>query len=362
MKTLLRKILQPFFYFLYYVPFKKSINVTRDGKPLKLGITAVVAMKNEEYTLPLCLESLIGFADQIVIIDNGSEDSSLEKAKEFKEKFGNKVEIDIIEMPGALLGDCREAGLKATRYQWHLRWDADMVAHTDGPNDMKLLRQKVLKDNTPRAIQLPRINIYGDLKHTMGKISDPGEPILIWFNKDLFYREYGKFDSIRVPFYFKQDKEIKNYYFHCSGLKSDENLIHRFHYFTWREYYNQFNDTSRPKILKDINEFKKVRNQYLFQTNDALSIKYRYMRQLVSQFVKYKEDVYGEYPVILQREMKKTNQRFEVLYKDFKPYIRIDNNDITMQSYSPTEEDIKWNINVFFEKLFSENINKYCND
>ena len=56
-----------------------------------------------------------------------------------------KIEVDILEMPGALLGDCREAGLNATRYQWHLRWDADMVCKTSGEESMIQLREKVLK-------------------------------------------------------------------------------------------------------------------------------------------------------------------------------------------------------------------------
>ena len=81
LKTLIRIILRPFHKILFYDFNKKNINVTRNGKPLKMGISAVVAMKNEEYTLPLCLKSLIGFADQVIIVDNGSEDDSLQLAK-----------------------------------------------------------------------------------------------------------------------------------------------------------------------------------------------------------------------------------------------------------------------------------------
>ena len=116
-KKIYRIITRPIYMFLFYFFQKKNINVSRNGQPLKTGISAVVAMKNEEYTLPFCLESLIGFANQVIIIDNGSEDTSLSLARKFKAEYGNKIEVDIIEMPGALLGDCREAGLKATRYQ-----------------------------------------------------------------------------------------------------------------------------------------------------------------------------------------------------------------------------------------------------
>lgn len=74
LKQIIRSFLSPVLYFFYYKWVKKSYEISRNGKPLKHGITAVVAAKNEDYTIPLCLKSLIGIADQIICIDNGSED------------------------------------------------------------------------------------------------------------------------------------------------------------------------------------------------------------------------------------------------------------------------------------------------
>ena len=96
-KRLFRFIIRPFHKLFFYDFRKKTIDITRDGKPLKMGISAVVAMKNEEYTLPICLNSLIGFADQVIIIDNGSEDNSLSLAKKFKSDNEGQIEVDIIE-------------------------------------------------------------------------------------------------------------------------------------------------------------------------------------------------------------------------------------------------------------------------
>ncbi|MEX0811997.1 MAG: glycosyltransferase family 2 protein [Chitinophagales bacterium] len=353
MKGIARKIIRPFLYYLYYLPFKNRINVSRAGKPLKKGITAVVAMKNEEYTLPFCLQSLVGFADQIVIIDNGSEDASLQKARAFKKEFGNRAEVDILELPGALLGDCREAGLKATRYQWHLRWDADMVAHTDGKNNMRQLREKVLNNSTPRAIQLPRFNINGDLKHCdPNKIVDAGEPILVWFNKQVFYKEYGKFDAIKLPVYFKQLKEKKYYYFHCQGLKSDENLMHRFHYFRWREILNTYSKDKLPSYVFDLDTFKQRRNEYLFETTNPQSLKFRYQRQLVPRFRKFNPENYKlYYPEVLREEMDSGKARFEIIYKDGDPYIRKDYEDTEMLDFIPSKEDLNWSVDQFFKRL-----------
>lgn len=356
LKKIYRFIVRPFYKLFKYSFRKQKVNTTRDGKALLKGISAVVAMKNEEYTLPFCLESLIGFADQIIIIDNGSEDNSLLLAKKFKLEHGNEIEVNIIEMPGALLGDCREAGLKATKYQWHLRWDADMIAHTDGELDMKKLKNKILKDNTPRTLQLPRINLTGDLFHVVkNRDWDPGEPILIWFNQDISYQEFGKFDTIRVPKYFLQIKESTNYYFHCQGLKSDINLIHRFHYFSWREAVNSADKNNLPEHIKTYEAYIKKRNKYLFDTNDPLKIKYRYQRQLVHSFEKIDIEKYGYYPKILRSEIEKVNQRFEILYEEEKPFIRIDRDDEKMISFIPDRTDLEWSIDDFYKKVLSHN-------
>lgn len=355
-KTIYRIITRPIYMFLFYFFQKKNINVSRNGQPLKMGISAVVAMKNEEYTLPFCLESLIGFADQVIIIDNGSEDTSLSLARKFKAEHGNKVEVDIIEMPGALLGDCREAGLKATRYHWHLRWDADMVAHNDGPNNIQSLRNKILKDSRPRTIQLPRINLCGDLFHTQHqKDWDEGEPILIWFNRHICYKEFGKFDTVRVPKYYTQLKEEKNYYFHCQGLKSDTNLIHRFHYFHWRENFNLYNDSNRPEGLQSYERFVDERNLFLFETSDWKKIKYRYQRQCVQDLVKFDKEKFGEYPKVLSSELLKGNQRFMIVYKDDDTFTRIDDLDDEMKNYVPDKDDENWSIDSFIVKISSEN-------
>lgn len=46
-------------------------------------ISACMMVKNEEHTLGRCLESLKGFADEIVVVDTGSTDRTVEIAKQF---------------------------------------------------------------------------------------------------------------------------------------------------------------------------------------------------------------------------------------------------------------------------------------
>jgi glycosyltransferase involved in cell wall biosynthesis len=331
-------------------PFRSVIERSRDGRRLRPGITAVVAARNEAYTIPFALRSLLGFADQIVCIDNGSEDGTIARMEAFKAAFGDRVEVEIISRPGALLGECRETGLGASRYRWHLRWDADMVAKTSGPESMLPLREEILRDDRPRSIQLPRTNLFGDLRHALAHlpIVDPGEPILVGFDRNVRYREYGKFDVIRLPVYFRQTRRAPRYYFHLQGLKSDSNLLHRFHYFEWRRAVN----AGAGPEAGDFEAFKERRNLELFGTNEPHSVKFRFGRQLMYVLVRYEPAVHGDYPEVLTRELEGP-QRFEVVYRNGRPFRRVDHEDPEMAEYEPTRADLEWDPVAFLRRFLT---------
>src|SRR4051812_41560376 len=77
-------------------PARRWIERDRAGKPLQPGITAVVVARDEGYTIPFVLRSLVGFADQIVCIDNGSVDRTLSEMEVFKEKHRDEVSVEIL--------------------------------------------------------------------------------------------------------------------------------------------------------------------------------------------------------------------------------------------------------------------------
>lgn len=335
-------------------PLRGRLEVARDGTPLRPGITAVVAARNEAYTIPFCLRSLVGFVDQIVCIDNGSDDDTLSRMNQFKTECAGRIEVDILSLPGALLGECREAGLSMTRYQWHLRWDADMVAKTSGPESLIPLRLRVLADDRPRAIQLPRTNLFGDLHHALAHLpsEDPGEPILVRFDRNVHYREYGKFDVIRLPLYFRQTRERPRYYFHLQGLKSDANLLHRFHYFEWRRVANAAEGPGGGRSPEDFETFKRQRNLELFGTADERAVRFRFNRQLMYVLVRFDPERYGSYPEVLAEELR-GRQRFEVLYRNGRPFQRLDREDREMAGYEPSRADMEWDAEAFLRRFLT---------
>ena len=54
-------------------------------------ISACMIVKNEEEMLPNCLESIRSWVDEIIIVDTGSTDKTVEIAKSYGAKIYNQV-------------------------------------------------------------------------------------------------------------------------------------------------------------------------------------------------------------------------------------------------------------------------------
>ena len=80
-------------------------------------ISAIVITKNEENMLADCLDSL-DWVDEIVVIDTGSTDNTVEIAKRYKAKVINFTS-------GKSFSDWRNKGLTVAKGEWVLYVDAD---------------------------------------------------------------------------------------------------------------------------------------------------------------------------------------------------------------------------------------------
>jgi len=82
-------------------------------------ISAVILTRNNAETLERTLGSLKAL-DEVVVVDNGSVDATLEIAKAFKR-------VKIIEAPFTTFGKLRNLGADAARNEWILAIDSDEV-------------------------------------------------------------------------------------------------------------------------------------------------------------------------------------------------------------------------------------------
>lgn len=107
-----------------------------EKKPF-LSVSMIV--KNEEKYLRGCLESVIGLADEIVIVDTGSTDSTVAIAKE----YGAKVYF--YEWEGDF-AQARNFALSHTKGEWILYLDADERIHAEAKHHLRPLLQSLPVD------------------------------------------------------------------------------------------------------------------------------------------------------------------------------------------------------------------------
>lgn len=87
---------------------------------MKNKLSVVLAVYNEEENLTCCLNSVQGLADEIVVVDGGSSDKSLEIAK----SYGARV---IITDNPPMFHINKQKALEAASDDWILQLDADEV-------------------------------------------------------------------------------------------------------------------------------------------------------------------------------------------------------------------------------------------
>ncbi len=113
-----------------------------------LTLTVCVIARNEERFIGQCLASIAGLAAQVVVLDTGSTDRTVELAR----AAGAEVH------PFAWVDDfaaARNAALDHARGQWVLMLDAD----EELPPDQHASLREHLADNTAAGFRLPLVNV-----------------------------------------------------------------------------------------------------------------------------------------------------------------------------------------------------------
>ncbi len=83
-------------------------------------ISVVLAVYNEESNLDVCLKSVEGLAEEIVIVDGGSSDKTVEIANKYRAR------VIVTDNPPVFHINKQKA-LEAAKYEWILQLDADEI-------------------------------------------------------------------------------------------------------------------------------------------------------------------------------------------------------------------------------------------
>jgi len=126
-------------------------------------ISAIIITKNEIINIEACLTSLLGFVDEVIIVDSQSSDGTVELA----EKLGAKVH-QTTDWPG--FGPQKNRALDFASYDWVLSIDADERLTPELIAEMKA---KLSHPEDIVCFALPRLSQYcGKFIHHSGWYPD----------------------------------------------------------------------------------------------------------------------------------------------------------------------------------------------
>ena len=134
--------------------------------------SVIIIAKNEEQMIGDCLRSVCQSADEIILVDSGSTDKTMEIAKKYSAR--------IISLPTEKLefAKWRNAGLKAAKGDWVFYLDADERVTPELQKEI----EKAIGDTKYVTYAIPRRNYYlGRKMHYGGAWPD--------YVKRLFFKE-----------------------------------------------------------------------------------------------------------------------------------------------------------------------------
>jgi len=141
---------------------------------MKNEVSLCMIVKNEEFYLTRCLNSIKDIVDEIIIVDTGSSDKTIDIAK----NFGAKV---YYYQWNNNFSEARNESLKFATKNWILILDADDELYTEDQENLKDLLKKKLDENA--IYYFETLNYYGNT------IDD--NSITINLNPRLFINNHG---------------------------------------------------------------------------------------------------------------------------------------------------------------------------
>lgn len=268
----------------------------------------MMRIKNEEDWIEPSVRSIVDFADEIIIVDNGSDDRTIDIIRELESIFETKIKLFI--KPDLNQIDLSNYALSKTSYKYIMRWDGDMVARTSGPFNILHLRDKILKLHRHKyyVIYLSHIQLTGDLLH-----QDPEEEIheenyLHTYSNKAKYIFSGKFESLKVPKYYHIIKIKYHFSFHIN-VKPARRMFQKRYWLRWlaENDYQEY-----PTLEKYIN--KKFREEY--KSNNISDIEKNEFTNIITKLIPYNYEKFGEYPDLVIPYIGKS--RYKIIYHNGK--------------------------------------------
>lgn len=282
-------------------------------KKRKNGISVLLATQNTEKTVELSIKSFIDFADEIIAVDNGSKDKTVEIVSNLEKELPELKFYNAPELPD--LYHNRQYALEHSNYNGICRFDADFIAYTEGEYDIKDLREKILNTKSsirPISFGFIGVNLMYDYTHTgiSNEMRPKGvktyvPPTITSLNYRIYqyfpgmkFTRLGRWEGVRFQRYLKHVKLEKPYWFHCE-IKSDMDYFYRSERTNWRESGDFKKYPTLDSYVRSI-----IKGKY--GTDDIEEACELYMQKDFYPYLKiYEPEKHYPYPKLIEDEMRK---------------------------------------------------------
>jgi glycosyltransferase involved in cell wall biosynthesis len=131
----------------------------------KEGISFIVPVKDDERWIKPCILSIESVADEIIVVDSSVEDNTTKIVESLAEHNGKIKHIRFYWQGANAFALSCHIGLVSANYKWIFKWDSDFVAKSNEALMDWMNRLKRLDKDRYFVIDVPRINLEGDLQH-----------------------------------------------------------------------------------------------------------------------------------------------------------------------------------------------------
>ena len=147
------------------------------------GISAIVRVLDENHWLEASILSIKDHVDEIIAVDTGSTDGSLETLERLAASVKN---LKVFRFPGRLPWEFTNFALAKTSYRWIIKWDADCVAFESarGPLGGLVEFLRKLDQRTYYYVSSKLIELAGDFYHQFPGMRVRGDLDVFMYSED----------------------------------------------------------------------------------------------------------------------------------------------------------------------------------